>query len=203
MQFGLRESGTTSKRVCKAVSLGLKSRLFGTHLVHASDVGIIGRSIVLHRDENAVTLCCGNVYHVCFGGLGVDAVNFHDSHSVAFKPKVLTGKSTYVDDAEHVSFSWFDRRFRIGGVIHKGRIWYRLSSRGVGHTDESFHEVGYMIVIPVRKSQYPLLIVLSLVRRVWIIDNQRSAETIRILGNLMRMIPVCTWLVNLSSGWCQ
>ena len=197
MQFGLRESGTTSNRVCKAVSFGPDCKLFGTHLVHTSDVGVIGRSVVLHRDENAVTLCCSNVDQVCFGGLGVDAVNFHDSHSVTFEPEVLTGKCTYVDDAEQVRLSRFDWRFRIGGVIHKGRVWYWLSSRWVGYTDETLHEARYVVVIPVRHSQYPLLIVLSLVRRVWIIDNQRSAKTIRILGNLVRMVPVCTWLVNL------
>ena len=160
-------------------------RLFRTHLIHASNVRIIGRGIVLHRDENAVTLGGSKVNQVCFRSLGVDAVNFHNPHSVAFKPEVLTGKSTYVDDAEHISLSRFDWRFHIDGVIHEGRFWYRLSACWVGHTDEAFHEFRHLLVIPIGQGQYPLLIVLSLVRRFRIIDNQRSTKTVGILSDLV------------------
>ncbi len=54
-----------------------------------------------------------------------------------------------------------------------------------------------MVVIPVGQSQYPLLIILPFVRRFGIIDNQRSTKTIRVLGNLVRVIPVCTRLIDL------
>ena len=82
-------------------------RLVEAYLIHTADVRIIGGGIVLRRDENAVALCCSDIDQVCLRGLGVDAINFHDAHSVAFKPEVLTGKTAYVDNTEHVSLSRF------------------------------------------------------------------------------------------------
>ena len=149
MPFGLSDAGTVSNKLCAAVSLEPNYRLLNAYLVHASNVGIIGRGIVLHRDENAVALCCSDVKQVRFGSLGVDAVNFHNSHSVAFEPEVLAGKSANVDNVEHISLSRLNWRCSIVGVIHEGRFWYWLSSCWVGHTDETFHELRYLVVIPV------------------------------------------------------
>lgn len=124
-------------------------RLLTAYLIHASNKSIIGRGIVLHRDENAVTLCCSDVNQVCFGSLGVDAINLHDPHGVAFEPEVLSGKSAYVDDPEHVSLSRLDWRCEVVCVIHQGGFGYWLSSRWVGHTHETLHQRRYLVVIPV------------------------------------------------------
>ena len=160
-------------------------RLLKAYLIHAPNECIIGRGIVLHCDKNTITLCCSDIDQVRFGSLGVDAVNFHDPHCMAFDPKILTGKSAHINDTEHVSLSRFDWRLEIDSVIHEGSIWYWLSSCWVSDTDEALHEVWYMVVIPVGYRQYSLFIVLSLIRRVRIIDNQRSTKTIGILSNLV------------------
>ena len=167
------------------MSFGPGCGLLRTHLIHASNVRIIGRGIVLHRDKYAVTLGCSDVNQVCFRRLGVDAVNFHNPHSVAFKPEVLTSKSAHVDDAEHISLSRFHGRFEIVGIIHEGSFWYWLGPRWVGHTDETLHELRHLLMIPIGQSQYPLLIVLPFVGGVGISNNQWSTKTIRILSDLM------------------
>ena len=149
MPFGLRDAGTVSNKLFMAVSPGPGHKLLNAYLIHASNVGVVGRGIVLHCDENAVTLCCSDIDQVGFGSLGIDAVNFHDRHSVAFEPEVLTGKGAYVDNAEHVSLSRLDWRCEVVGVIHEGRFWYWLSPRWVGHTDKTLHELRYFVVIPV------------------------------------------------------
>lgn len=149
MPFGFRDAGTLSNKLWMAVSFEHCCTLLNAYLIHTSNVGIIGRSIVLHRDENAVTLCCSDINQFCFGSLGVYAINFHDPHGMAFDPEVLTGKSADVDNAEHVSFSWLDWRCEIMGVVHEGRFRYWFSSLWVGHAHESLHELWYLVVIPV------------------------------------------------------
>lgn len=149
MAFGFRDAGTVSNRVCREVSLESDSRLLDAYLIHASNVGVVSGGIILHRDENAVTLCWTDINQICLGSVGVDAVNFHDPHSMAFEPEVLTCKSAYVDDAEHVSLPRLDGRCEIVRVIHEGRFWYWLGSRWIGHTDETFHERWYLFVVPI------------------------------------------------------
>ena len=124
-------------------------RLSNAYLIHASNKGIVGRGIILRRDENAVTLCWSDVDQFCFGSLGVDAVHFDYSHSVTFEPEVLTGEGAYVDDTEHISLPRLDWRCKVEGIVHEGRIRYWLGSCWIGHADETLHELRYLVVIPV------------------------------------------------------
>lgn len=149
MPFGLRDAGTVSNRLCMVVSLEPCCRILNAYLVHAPNEGIIGRGVILHRDENAVTLRWSNINQFCFGRLGVNAINFHDPHGVAFEPEVLSGKSANVDDTEHVSLSGLDWRSEVVCVIHEGGFRDWLSPRWVGHTDETFHQRRYLVVVPV------------------------------------------------------
>ena len=149
MLFGLRDAGTVSNKLCMAVSLEACYWSYNAYLIHTSNEGIIGRGIVLHRDKNTITLCWSNINQICFGSLGVDAINFRDPHGVAFEPEVLSGKSAHVDDTEHISLSRLDWRCEVVGVIHEGGLRYRLSPRWVGHTDETLHQRRYLVVIPV------------------------------------------------------
>lgn len=55
-------------------------------------------------------------------------------------------------------------------------------------------------MIPIRDCEHPLLVVLALVRRVGIIDNQWSTKAIGVLRCLMGVIPVRARLVNLPES---
>ena len=53
-------------------------------------------------------------------------------------------------------------------------------------------------MIPVRQCKDDLLIVFALVGRVWVMNNERSTETVRVLAGIMRVIPVCPRLIDLG-----
>lgn len=36
-----------------------------------------------------------------------------------------------------------------------------------------------------------------LVREFGVVNNERTTETVRILGIVMRVVPICAWLVDL------
>ena len=49
-----------------------------------------------------------------------------------------------------------------------------------------------MFMVPVRKCQDELLVIVMPIRRLRIVDDERPSKAIRILALIMRMIPVCT-----------
>lgn len=53
-------------------------------------------------------------------------------------------------------------------------------------------------MIPVCKRENQLLIVLSLVRRLRIVNDQRSPKAIWILASIVRMVPISSRLVDLK-----
>ncbi len=126
-----------------------RQRMSFAYLVHACRVGEIGRSIVLGGNEHAVALSCGEINHICSGLLGVDAINFDYLHRMAFKPDILSGKGSDVDDAEQISLPGFDYRCEVLRVVEQGRFWDRLCSGRVQYADEAFEEAGHEVMVPV------------------------------------------------------
>ena len=53
-------------------------------------------------------------------------------------------------------------------------------------------------MVPVRESDDKLFVVLSFIRRLWILDNERTPKPIRVLSIQMRMVPVRACLVDLD-----
>lgn len=165
--------------------------------IHASNNRKVGGSIVLCGNQDAVALSSGQIDHVGFSGLGVNAVDFHDLHRMAFEPEILPGESSHVDDAEHISLTWLNLDVQILSVIHQGRLGDRLSTSWIGVAYEAGKLTRHLVVIPVRQSQNELFIILVLVWRVRILDDQCTTKAIWILARIMRMIPVGSRLVDL------
>lgn len=160
-----------------------------TYLVHASNKSIIRRGIIFGGDDDAVTLGRGHVDSLSIGGLRVDTVYFYDTHSVAFEPNVLSGKSAYVDQAEHVSPARTHLKGEVLSIIHQSSVGDGLCSSGIGDTDETLHKVGNPVMIPVRKGEDNFLVIVILERAVRVSDDERPSQSIRVLPTIVGMIP--------------
>lgn len=170
---------------------------YNAYRVHAPDEWIVGRSVILCSDEHAASLSWGEIDHVCLCWLSVDAIYFDNLHGVALEPKILTSKGSDVDDAEHVSLTRLNERGQILSVVHQCSIGNRFSSCGIFDADESLHQIRHQVMIPIRKSQVSLLVILTLVWGVWVVNDEWSSKSIRILSRHMRVIPVCARLFDL------
>ena len=118
---------------------------------------------------------------------------------MALKPNVLASECAYIDDSEHVGFPWLDCSSKILAVIEKGSFGNWLCSSGIGHTYETLQENWHLLMIPIRDCENHLHVILAVVWGIGIIDDQSPAKPIRILPRIMRVIPVCPWLVNLQA----
>ena len=116
---------------------------------------------------------------------------------MAFYPEILTSEGAHVDDAEHVSLPRLDRSGKVLGIVEQGGFGDRLGSIGIDYADKSLQYVCKLRVIPIRDCEYNLLLVLSLVRGVWVGDDERPTEAVGVLSRLVRMVPVCAGLVDL------
>lgn len=171
--------------------------------VHASKKCVVLRCVILGLDKYAIPLSGRQIDHIRVCRFGVDPVDLNDLHGVALDPKVLTGKSSYVNDTEHISFPRLDHRCQILRVVHERRLRNRLSPCRVGHADEGLQQVRHLVVIPIREREISFLMIVILIRRFWIADNERPSEPIRILSSHMGVVPVCAGLIDLliSAGY--
>lgn len=117
---------------------------------------------------------------------------------MALKPEVLASKGSYVDDPEHVGLAWLNRYAKVLGVVHESRVGHRLGSSRIGNAHELLDQRRHLVVVPIRKCKYELLVILILVRVVRVMNDQWATETIGILASDMRVIPVCARLVDLQ-----
>ena len=155
------------------------------YLVHACNISEVGGGIVLCRDEYAVTLCYSKIDHGCRCLIGVDAINFDYLHGMTFEPEILADKCPHVDDTEHVCLSRLNWCGKVLGIIHEVGVRNRLSPSWISYTDKGREKGWCLIMIPIRECQYSLLVILSFVRRIRIIDDQRSAQAIGVLRQIM------------------
>ena len=109
------------------------------YFVHAGHICKIGGGVILHCYQDAVSLSCCEIDHVCFGRLGVDAVDFNNAHRVTFYPKVLACKCAKINDAEHVGLAWLNGSREILGIVEESCVRHRLCSSRIGDADELFH----------------------------------------------------------------
>lgn len=116
---------------------------------------------------------------------------------MALKPKILSGKSSDIDDAEQVCFSRLDCSGDILRVVEQGSFRDRLGPSRIDYVNEAIEKIGHEIMIPIGQSQDSLLVVLAFVRGLGIGNDEWSAQAVRILGELVTVIPVCTRLIDL------
>lgn len=76
----------------------------------------------------------------------------------------------------------------------------RFCTCRIANAQELSDELVHLLMIMVRQSQHQLLIEEVSVRILWIVDDERSSETIRILSIDMRVVPVCPSLGDLGGG---
>lgn len=53
-------------------------------------------------------------------------------------------------------------------------------------------------MIPIGQSKNQLFIILAFVWRIWVVNNERTAQAIRVLPINVGVIPVCAGLVDLQ-----
>ena len=52
-------------------------------------------------------------------------------------------------------------------------------------------------MVPIGECKYNLLVVMTKIGRIRIMDDKRASEAIRILACIVRVVPICSWLVDL------
>ena len=119
------------------------------HFVHAGHICKIGGGIILRCYQDAVSLSCCEVDHVCFCRLCVDAVDFDNAHRMAFYPEILACKCANIDDAEHVGLALLNWSRKVLGIVEESCIRHRLCSSWIGDADELLHQVSHLIMVPV------------------------------------------------------
>lgn len=169
-----------------------------TYCVHAADDGVVHTGLVLSSNEEAVTLSCRYVDQACLSRVGIDSVNFDNSHIVTFEPEVLSSESTNVDYSEHVCLAGLNRDRKVLSVVHQSSLRNRLGTSWIGLIEEFWNPDLHLVMIPVRQRDDNLLINLVGVWEVGIGDDKGSAKTVRILTLIMGMIPIRSRLVNLD-----
>ena len=169
-----------------------------SYSVHACDDGEIRGCFVLGCHEETDSLGGGDVNHFGFGVLGVYAVYFDDAHLVAFNPEVLACKSADVDYAEHVCLAGLNGDGDVLRVVHEGGVGNGFSTSRVLLVDELRDERLNLIVVPVGKGEDDFLIHLLFVGELGIMDNDGTAKTIGVLAIVVRVVPVCSGLVDLE-----
>lgn len=168
-----------------------------TYRVHTADHWVVCGRLILHRDQHTVTLSAGEVNHARLVGLRPDAVDLNNAHVVAFNPEVLTCECTDVDYTQEVRLAGLHRELEVLGFIHERRFGDRLGTSWVRDADESFQEIGHLIVVPIRQTDDKLLIILAKIRVLRISDDESLPKAVRVLAFRVRMVPIQAGLVQL------
>ena len=175
-----------------------KEKEKGTCRIHACDKGKVGIRVVLGRQEKSHSPSSRNVDHIGLSSLGIHAVYLNNAHLVALEPEILAGKGAHVDDAEMVRLTWLDRDGYVLRIIHEGSIGNGFGASWVSLAHKARDEMLDLVMIPVRKGQYKLLIHLLPVGELWVVDNDWPTEAVGILSVVVRVIPVRSRLADLE-----
>lgn len=170
-------------------------RRYKTYCVHARGKRVVGSRLVFGCDEDATSLRGTKVDHLCLRLIRVDPINLNNGHVVTLEPDILTRKRAYVDDLEEIGLPRLNRHRQVLGIVEEDSLRNGLRTGWVGLVDELWDQDLHLLVIPVRdREREPLVI---LVREIWITDDQRSPEAVRVLSFVVRVIPVSAWLIDL------
>jgi len=168
-----------------------------THGIHATDKCIISRSVILCRQEKTASLRRCEIDHIRLCRLRIDAVDLDNGYGMVLKPDPLASKGSDIHHTEEICLSRFDLDLEVLGLVEQCGIGNRLGTGRVKARHELGNKVGHLVVVPVGDREDVLLIVHALERAVWIRDDERRAEPVRILAPEMGVIPVGAWLINL------
>lgn len=168
-----------------------------TYSIHACHDRKVGLCISLGRDEHAASLSSREVDHVGFSWLGVCTINLDDGHLVTLNPEILSSKSTKIDQSQEIRLAGLHWNLEVLRLIHESSLRNRLSTSRVSLAKELGEQGLHLIMVPVGKRHDNLLIVFPLERRLWVVNDEISSKTIRILTLGMRVIPVGSSLSNL------
>lgn len=169
-----------------------------SHLIHSANNREVGTGVILGGHEHGVSLGDSDVDEIGLGGLGVGAVNLDDGHSMAFEPDVVGGEGTNVNQTEEVRLAGLDVKMDAMGVVHDGGIGDGLGTSGIPDAHELGHQDVHHAVIPVGKGQHDFLVIHFAEWRVWIMDDESTAQSIWVLALQVRVIPVRSSLINLK-----
>jgi hypothetical protein len=106
-----------SNRSCYQVSSTRKTSQAPTYSVHTTNESEIGRGVVLRCEQETVSLSGSNVNQVGLRLVGINTINFNNSHVVALEPDVLPCESADIHHVNEIGLSWLDIDSEILGVI--------------------------------------------------------------------------------------
>lgn len=112
-------------------------------------------------------------------------------------PEVLTCEGADISQTEELCSPGLDRNRQILGVIHQRGLRHRFSAGWISDAYEILQHRWHLLVVPIRQVDHTFFVVLSEIPILGVREDQRLAEAIRILARDMRMVPVCTGLVDL------
>lgn len=116
---------------------------------------------------------------------------------MTLEPEVLAGKGTNVDDAELVRLARLDGDGEVLRLVHEGGLGHGLGAGRVGLCEELRDQVLHLVVVPVRQGEDELMVNFVLVGEVWVVDDERAAQTVGVLGVGVRVVPIRARLVDL------
>lgn len=101
---------------------------------------IVCACVVLHGNQEAISLRRCEVDHLRVSRLGINAISLNNAHGMVFKPKILRREGSHVDYTEHVGLSRLDLDLEVLGIVHECRFRNGLSSCGVCVADETLEK---------------------------------------------------------------
>lgn len=146
----------------------------------------IRRSIGISSDEDFISLSGADIKSVRGGWLGCRSVEANDGHFMALEVEEERWESTNVQDVEEIGLSWLDVVHDRLAIVHDRTIGNWRDRREISSRLEEFDDVDTLLVIPVRKRKSVSLVIMSMIRRVPVVDNERAAQAIRILALVVR-----------------
>ncbi|ANB12410.1 hypothetical protein AWJ20_663 [Sugiyamaella lignohabitans] len=159
-----------------------------------SDNGIVGISSVLSSEQDSVSLSNVHIKNISRSGFSVNTINLDNSHVVALNVKVLSNKSTNVDDSQHISGIGLNRDLGVLSIIEQKRVGNRLGSRRIIQRQETRVDALNSLMVPIRQGNKDIFIIVK--GESLIMNNKSLTVTIGILRIDVRVVPVSTVLIH-------
>jgi hypothetical protein len=148
----------------------------------------IRRSIGFGSDEDFISLSGADIKSVRRGWLCCRSVEANDGHFKALEVEEERREGTNVQDVEEIGLSWLDVVHSRLAIVHDRTIGDWRDRREISSRLEEFDDVNTLLVIPVGKRKSVSLVIMSVIRRVPVVDNERATESIRILALIVRCV---------------
>lgn len=127
--------------------------------------------------------------------LSVHTINLDNSDVVLIELKVLRCKGSHVDDSEEIFLAWSDTELDILRLIDQDRVWHWFCSIVVVRVVLRLvivDQTRSLGVIQISESHDIFRI--DTIWSVYIIDDERTSESIDVLSTNVCMVPVCSGL---------